>query len=207
VLGRESLPECESRPGNRFGEGGRVFNSAALIDHGELRAVYRKAHLWDAERLVFDAGTGAPPVVATRHGRLGVVICYDLEFPEWVRLPALAGADLLCAPVNWPDSPRPAGERPAEVIRVQADAGMNRMFVAACDRTGTERGVAWIGGSVIADPDGWLLAGGTAIAGPAEVRAECRLAMARDKRVSRHSDVHADRRPELYRRLIDPGPP
>lgn len=42
-----------------------------------------------------------------------MMICYDLELPEWVRLAALAGADLLCVPVNWPDGPRPAGERPA----------------------------------------------------------------------------------------------
>ena len=118
--------------------GGEVFNSAALVDPGGLRCVYRKAHLWDAESKWFAPGDAAPPVVPTRFGRLAVMICYDLEFPEWVRLPALDGAQLLCAPTNWPASPRPAGERPAEVVRVQADAAVNRMFIAACDRTGTE---------------------------------------------------------------------
>ncbi len=88
-------------------QGDELANSAALIDAQGLRAVYRKAHLWDAEREIFSAGNAAPPVVETVHGRIGMLICYDLEFPEWVRLPALAGADLLCAPVNWPDGPRP----------------------------------------------------------------------------------------------------
>ena len=120
--------------------GGELFNSAALVDPGGLRCVYRKAHLWDAERFWFTPGSAAPPVVPTRFGRIGVMICYDLEFPEWVRLPALDGAQLLCAPVNWPAFPRPAGERPAEIVRVQADAAVNRMFIAACDRTGPERG-------------------------------------------------------------------
>jgi|SRR5579875_1688202 len=174
------------------------YNSAAVIDRGELRAVYRKAHLWDAERLWFIPGDAAPPLVQTEFGLLSVMICYDIEFPEWVRLPALSGAQLLCAPVNWPAAPRPAGERPAEVTRLQADAGVNRMFMAACDRTGTERGVDWAAASAIADPDGYLLA--EAEAGPQAqtIIAECRLTEARDKRVSQHSDVHADRRPELY---------
>jgi 5-aminopentanamidase len=137
-----------------------VFNSAALIDPGGLRSVYRKAHLWDAENLLFSPGSTPPPVVSTAYGRIGMLICYDLEIPEWVRLPAMDGAQLLCAPVNWPAFRRPDGERPAEVVRVQADAAVNRMFIAACDRTGRERGIDWVGGSVIVDADGWPLAGG-----------------------------------------------
>ena len=105
---------------------GEVFNSAALIDPGGLRSVYRKAHLWDAENLLFSPGSTPPPVVSTACGRIGMLICYDLEIPEWVRLPAMDGAQLLCAPVNWPAFPRPDGERPAEVVRVQADAAVVR---------------------------------------------------------------------------------
>jgi 5-aminopentanamidase len=177
---------------------GGVYNSAALAGPDGLHCVYRKAHLWDAERLWFTPGNGIPPVVATEFGRIAVMICYDLEFPEWVRLPALDGAQLLCAPVNWPAAPRPEGERPAEVVRVQADAGVNRMFVAACDRTGRERGVDWIAGSVIADPDGYPLAAAPPPSGPITIAAECRLADALDKTVSRYSNIHADRRPRLY---------
>jgi predicted amidohydrolase len=178
-----------------------VFNSAALVDASGLRCVYRKAHLWDAEPRWFIPGAAPPPVVATPHGRIAVMICYDLEFPEWVRLPALDGAQLLCAPVNWPAYPRPDGERPSEVIRVQADAAVNRMFIAACDRVGPERGVAWVGGSVIVDADGWPLAGGSASTQSDMFLADCELRAALDKAVSPNNDVLADRRPELYGRV------
>jgi predicted amidohydrolase len=136
--------------------------------------------------------------VETAFGRIGMMICYDLEFPEWVRLPALAGAELLCAPVNWPDGPRPETERPAEVVRVQANASVNRMFIAACDRHGHERGVGWVQGSVIVDADGYPLAGPAELGGEQILLATLNLAEARNKRISNHNDLHRDRRPELY---------
>ncbi len=89
--------------------GDAIYNSAAVVDPTGLRGVYRKAHLWDSENAVFDRGDDLPLVVDTDHGRIGVMICYDIEFPEWVRAVALSGADLLCAPVNWPLLPRPGG--------------------------------------------------------------------------------------------------
>ena len=179
----------------------RPFNSAAVVDASGLRCVYRKAHLWDAEPKWFEAGAAPPPVVTTRHGKIAVMVCYDLEFPEWVRLAALDGAQLLCAPVNWPVYPRPDGERPSEVVRIQAGAAVNRMFIAACDRVGTERGVPWVGGSVIVDADGWPLAGGSASVGSQMLLAECDLDAALSKSVSPNNDVLGDRRPELYERV------
>jgi predicted amidohydrolase len=62
--------------------GETLFNSAAVVDPSGLRAVYRKTHLWDRERLIFAAGDAAPPVVETSAGRISTMICYDLEFPE-----------------------------------------------------------------------------------------------------------------------------
>ncbi|WP_223549743.1 nitrilase family protein [Pseudomonas sp. A-B-19] len=183
---------CERLPSDE------LANSAAMIDANGLRAVYRKAHLWDAEKDIFTAGDAPPPVVETVHGRLGMLICYDLEFPEWVRLPALAGADLLCAPVNWPDGPRPQTERPAEVLRVQANASVNRMFIAACDRYGHERGVGWVQGSVIVDADGYPLAGPAEQGGEQMLLATLNLGEARNKRISARNDLHRDRRPQLY---------
>jgi predicted amidohydrolase len=177
---------------------GELHNSAVMVDAGGVRTVYRKAHLWDRERLLFRAGDAAPEVVDTPFGRLAMVVCYDLQFPEWIRLPALAGAELLCAPVNWPAEPRPPGERPSEVVRVQASASVNRIFVAACDRAGAERGVGWVGGSVIVDPAGWPLAGPLSAPDTGCIVAACRLEEARDKRISPRNDVHTDRRPELY---------
>ena len=173
-------------------------NTAVIVDPSGLRAVYRKAHLWDREGQVFCAGDGPPPVVDSMYGRIAVVVCYDLEFPEWMRLPALAGAELVCAPVNWPREPRPPGERPQEVIRVQASASVNRVFIAVADRVGRERGVDWVGGSVIVDPAGFPIAGPAGDEETVTVLASCSLAQARQKRISPHNDVLADRRPELY---------
>jgi predicted amidohydrolase len=184
------------------GEDDHCHNTAVVVDPGGLRASYRKVHLWDAEKLVFTAGDRPPPVVEVEGARVSVMICYDLEFPEWVRLPALAGAQLLCAPANWPLFPRPAAERPMEVVRVQAAASANRMFIAVCDRVGQERGVDWVGGSVVVDPDGWPLAGPRP-GSPAMLVADCEPDVAKDKAISERNDVHADRRPELYAAVLD----
>ena len=184
--------------------GDKVYNSAAVVDPAGLRGVYRKAHLWDTENAVFDRADDLPLLVDTEHGRIGVMICYDVEFPEWVRSVALEGADLLCAPVNWPLLPRPEGERPTELVRALAGAGMNRMPIAVCDRAGIERGVDWIGGSVITDADGYPLA--IAEFGKAgHITADVDLAESRIKKFNEHNDVHGDRRTDLYRRtsLLD----
>jgi predicted amidohydrolase len=184
-------------------EGATLRNTAVIVDPSGLRAAYRKAHLWDREGHVFCAGDRPPPVVDTLYGRIGVVVCYDLEFPEWMRLPALAGSELVCAPVNWPREPRPPGERPQEVVRVQASASVNRMFIAVADRVGRERGVDWVGGSVIVDPAGFPVAGPAGDEETVTVLASCELAQAREKRISPHNDVLADRRPELYARVAN----
>ncbi len=181
-----------------LGEDGLLYNSAALVDESGTRAVYRKAHLWDREKLVFTPGDGAPPVVSLPFGRVAVMICYDLEFPEWTRLAALDGADLIAAPVNWPVAPYPDGERPAEVIKVQADASVNGIYVVVADRCRTERGVDWISGTLIAGPDGYPLAGPVLADQPAVLVADCDLPATRDKRINDHNDLLADRRPDLY---------
>ena len=181
-----------------LGADGRLYNSAALVDASGTRAVYRKAHLWDTEKFVFTPGDAAPPVVDTEVGRVAVMVCYDLEFPEWARLAALDGADLIAAPVNWPAAARPAGERPAEVIKAQAAAATNGVFVAVADRCRTERGVSWISGSLIAGPEGYPLAGPVLADRPALLTAACDLPRARDKSLPGDNDLLADRRPELY---------
>jgi predicted amidohydrolase len=150
---------------------------------------------------VVHTGEAASPVVDTDRGRIGILICYDLEFPEWTRIAALAGADLLCVPTNWPASPLPNGERPIEVVRAQATASVDRVFVAVCDRVGPERGTDWVGVSAIIGPDGYPLALAAAGGGPQTLLARCELGHARDKSTSAVNNVVADRRAELYGRI------
>jgi predicted amidohydrolase len=181
---------------------GAVHNSAVLVEDGQVRACYRKVHLWDREAELFTPGDAPPPVVTTAVGRVAVMICYDLEFPEWVRLAAQGGAEIVAAPVNWPLLPRPAGERALEVVKAQAAAGTYRVHVVVADRCGRERGVDWIGGSLVCASTGYLIAGPAtapgAPAGPAVLTAKLDPADARDKAVSPRNDALADRRPGLY---------
>jgi predicted amidohydrolase len=77
-------------------------------------------------------------------------------------------------------------------------AYLNKLFVAICDRSGTERGLHFEGGSVIAGPDGRLRAGPIDGQRVEVIVAECDLAQARDKRRGEDNDVFADRRAEHY---------
>jgi len=177
----------------------RPYNSAVLVDRGDLLAVYRKTHLWDREKLIFTPGERPPPVVQTRFGRIAVMLCYDLEFPEMVRDAALQGAHLVTVPSNWPDLGLvPPGERPIEVVKAQTAAACYRVAVAVADRCGPERGGRWTGGRVICGPDGCPVAG-PARGEPVALVAEVDLLASEDKRLGEHNDAIADRRPELYR--------
>jgi 5-aminopentanamidase len=167
------------------GEDGRTYNSAAILDAGGLRAVYRKLHLWDREKQVFTRGSAPPPVLDTRVGRVAVIICYDLEFPELTRAVALAGTQLLLVPTNWPLVPRPPGEHPPEAMIGMAAARVNRMAIACADRLGTS----------IIGVDGWVAAESRE---PGMVLAEIDLEAALDKRLTEGADAFGDRRPELY---------
>jgi predicted amidohydrolase len=184
-----------------LGADGRLYNSAAVVDASGVRAVYRKVHLWDREKLVFAPGDQPPPVLETAAGRLGVLICYDLEFPEMPRLLALAGAEIVAVPTNWPLIERPATERPPEVLIAMAAARTNRVFVACCDRTGTERGQEWTAGTAVIDHCGWVLA----TADPdGWASAEIQPERAADKALTDLADVLGDRRPEIYGALSRP---
>jgi 5-aminopentanamidase len=180
---------------------GRVFNSAALVEASGVRAVYRKLHLWGEEPRWFQRGEEPAPVVETRHGRIGLGVCYDIEFPELARGLALDGAELIALPTNWPreaDGARPGG---LSILTVLASAGAyhSKVFVAVCDRCGSERGLEFEGGSVIADRGGMLLAGPPGGGRAEMIEAVCDLERARDKRSGPHNNAFADRRLEHYR--------
>ncbi|WP_222710792.1 nitrilase-related carbon-nitrogen hydrolase [Quadrisphaera setariae] len=200
---------CRRRPGAvvvggfcELGEDGRIHNSAAVVDGTGVRAVYRKAHLWDGERLLFSPGHAAPPVVETAHGRISTLICYDLSFPEWVRTAVLAGADLLAVPTNWALGSRPAGERPIGQVVAMAAARSGHLVVVCCDRTGRERGLDWTEGTCVVGADGWVLA--EAGPGTATAWADVDLRASRDRRAGALGDLLGDRRPELYAAVSAP---
>lgn len=180
------------------GPGGGVYNSAAVVDATGVLAVYRKLHLWDTEKNIFTPGAEAPPVLDTPFGRIAVIICYDLEFPELTRSVAIRGADLLAVPTNWPLVDRPPGERPPEVQIGIAAARVNRMSIACCDRTGTERGQEWTAGTTIINEQGWVVS----TAGDSDIAAaDLDLTLSRDKSLTERAHLFRDRRPEFYRGL------
>ena len=161
-----------------------------------IRALYRKTHLWDDEALYFEPGAAPAPVVDTAVGRIGVVICYDLEFPEMTRALALRGAELLAVPTNWPLVDRPAGEHPPERIIAMAAARVNRMAIACSDRTHHDGGRRYTEGTAIIDAHGWVVT--RPLTGVGSVAAEIDLDVARVKDISTRNHLFHDRRPDLY---------
>ncbi|MGY4709055.1 nitrilase-related carbon-nitrogen hydrolase [Mycolicibacterium sp. CBM1] len=179
-----------------LGDDGLLYNSALAVDRDGVLAAYRKTHLWDREKLIFTPGDKLPQVLTTRYGAIALMVCYDLEFGEVTRRVALDGAELIVAPVNWPLFPRPEGERPGEVITAMSTARLNRIAVAVCDRAGVERGQPWTAGTVIVDPDGWVVA--SAGAGPGLAIADVDLTATHDKTLTELVDLFTDRRVDLY---------
>lgn len=178
-------------------DGDRPFNSAAVIENGEVLVVYRKTHLWDTEKLIFAAGDDPAPVVGTSVGKIAVMICYDAEFPEMVGSVARRGAQLVIAPSNWPSKSIPPGERSSEVVKAQAFAAVNHVFTLVCDRVGPERDVDWIGASVVCDVEGYPIVG-PAERKPVVLVADLDLDRALAKTVSASNDAFGDRRTGLY---------
>ena len=178
------------------GADGALYNTAAVIEGGALVATYRKTHLWDREKLIVTPGDRLPPVLATRHGAIALMVCYDLEFGEVTRRVAVDGAELIAAPVNWPPVARPDGERCGELITAMSAARTNHIAVAVSDRTGTERGATFAESTAIVSADGWVVAETGPGVGMAV--AEVDLRASRDKRLAEYVDLLADRRLDLY---------
>jgi predicted amidohydrolase len=173
------------------GADGAIYNAACLIGpDGRSLASYRKCHLFgDLDRAMFRAGQSPSAVIEWEGIRVGLLICYDVEFPEAVRLLALAGADLVAVPTALMD--------PFEVVArtiVPARAVENQVFLAYANRCGREGALRYCGLSCIVGPDGTDLV--RAGRGEALVFADLdldRLAAARTQ-----SPYLRDRRPELY---------
>ncbi len=182
----------------RPGDNEAVFNTAVLLGPSGIIGVYDKAHLpfCGADKFTAHGNTGFT-VFDTALGRIGMLICYDLRFPEAARTLALRGADIMALPTNWP-----TGADSAPEYLVRARAFENRVFVVACNRTGEERGGRYIGRSSIAGPDGRRLADAS-VTGEEIIYAAINVADARRKRLvvtpgEFEMDFINDRRPDLY---------
>ena len=177
-------------------EGGSLYNSAAVIGPGFFRH-YRKTHLWDGEKLLYEPGRELP-VFDTPLGRTGVLICYDAWFPEAARTLALHGADLICVPANAPDDWVPEEQRWGDLtmlnVHAISHANANRLFVACANRVGDD----YLGRSCIVDPTGGVLAFGSAT-GEELVSVEVDVQRSRhEKRLTEHSHTFEDRNPGAY---------
>lgn len=137
-------------------EGAALYNSALAVDANGTLACYRKCQIWgDYERQYFRA---APPSAVTFvHGGLtiGVLICYDVEFPERVRKLALAGADLIVVPTA-----TPAGSTSNFIARhmLPVRAFESQIFIAYANHHSHDGRFAYAGQSCIIGPDGLVLA-------------------------------------------------
>jgi predicted amidohydrolase len=175
-------------------DGGAVHNTVRLVGpDGATLAAYRKTHLYgDQERAAFTPGD-APVVQADLGGlRIGLLICYDVEFPETVRAHALAGTDLLLVPTALM---RPYEFVPSALVPVRAYE--NGLHIAYANRCGPEGAYDFAGLSCLAGPDGVDRA--RAGTGPELLVADVDPAHNADARVV--TPYLADRRPALYRTL------
>lgn len=197
------------------------FNSAALFDaNGHLLGLYRKVHIPGAiepwgeeephslERLYFQDGDLGFPVYQSAVGQIGMLICADRTLPEAWRCLGLGGAELVAAPYNTSmevaHNPR-SGREPLDTLRDQqqlrmcASANMNGYFVIAPGKAAVERGVLYIGDSMVIGPWGDVLARATGN-GDELVVADVDLAEAAEARAQ--LDLPSRRRPWTYGALV-----
>jgi omega-amidase len=137
-----------------------LYNSAVVIGpDGEMLGEYRKLHLPGEERLAFRPGYRLA-TFETTFGEMGVLLGWDLAFPEVARSLALDGADLLCVCANWGHPPAESWEPTVAEWRtfVQARAMENALFIAASNRVGEEYSYHFVGQSLVAGPHGEVYA-------------------------------------------------
>jgi predicted amidohydrolase len=178
-------------------DGDATYDCSPVIDaDGRLLGRTRMVHITEYpcfhERQFYTPSELGAPVFDTRVGRIGVAICYDRHFPEYMRALALGGADLVVVPQAGCVDEWPAGLFEGEM---QTAAFQNGYFVALCNRVGAEDRLTFAGESFVCGPDGAVLARAPKGA-DAVLMADIDLSAAarsHARRVMMH-----DRRPSLY---------
>ena len=181
---------CESK--NR-----KFYNSSALITSKGKVHVYQKAHLFDREKLFFQAGASTFKAYPVEGAKLGMMVCFDWFFPEVTRVLAIDGAQVICHPANlvlpWCQ----------DAMRTRSLE--NRVFSVTANRIGTEKrvniSISFTGKSQIVSPTGEVLASATERSESLKV-VEIDPAQALDKHVTPNNDLLRDRKPALYKPLL-----
>lgn len=172
-----------------------LYNAAAVFGKdGTLLHVYRKCHLWSSyEKNLFSAGSDLGHVIDFYGTKVGILICYDVEFPESVRTLALQGASVILVPTA-------LANRFNADITIPSRAFENHVFIGYANFVGAQENVIFCGRSVCCGPDGVDLWRGSA--DDSEI---CCVDLQMDSRnVLNHrarNPYMEDRRPDLYHRL------
>jgi predicted amidohydrolase len=171
-----------------------VANAAVLIaPDGNILLNYRKSHLFgELDRAMFKAVGAEFPLAELGGYKIGLLICYDIEFPEPARLLALAGVDIILIPTAQME---PYTQVATHVI--PARAYENQVFIAYANHSGTDDGLDYIGLSSICGPNGAVLAA----AGKGAEMIYASIDPAHHKAVRAADPLLADRRPALYGKL------
>lgn len=141
-------------------DGDRTFDASPVIDaDGSLLGVTRMVHITEYacfhEQGYYAPGDRGAPVYRTRAANVGVAICYDRHFPEYMRALAIAGADLVVVPQAGATGEWPEGLYEGEM---KVAAFQNGYFVALCNRVGQEECLHFAGESFVCAPDGAVVA-------------------------------------------------
>ncbi|MFC4395689.1 nitrilase-related carbon-nitrogen hydrolase [Arthrobacter sedimenti] len=187
-----SLPSVAGSESGASAPGRDWHISATLIDAtGAELLNYAKVHLFGGEeRQAFVAAAEPPAVVTFKGVRTALLICYDIEFPEAARAAAARGAELLLVPTALS-----AGFDAVPQVLIRARALESQLNVAYANHCGIEDAYTFGGGSVVAGPDGALLAAGSD--GPELLFAQVRMEAVRAAR--EEVPYLRERRAELYR--------
>ncbi|KAA3617312.1 MAG: carbon-nitrogen hydrolase family protein [Calditrichaeota bacterium] len=177
--------------------GNKTFDTSPVIDtDGKILGKTQMVHITDYEyfheRGYYAPGEFGAPVYNTAYGKIGVAICYDRHYPEYMRALALNGAEIVFIPQagsigEWPDGLYEAEMRVA--------AFQNGYFTALCNRVGKEEKLTFAGESFVCNPAGEVIA--RAGMGTEEILyADINLDEIKDSNA--HKLFLRDRRPELY---------
>ena len=185
-------------------DGDRSYDSSPVIDaDGTLLGVTRMVHITQYEGFYeqdyYDPGDTGAPVYDTAAGKIGVAICYDRHFPEYLRGLALGGADLVVVPQAGALGEWPEGLYEAEL---KVGAFHNGYFMALANRVGVEETLTFAGESFVVDPDGRVLARGKTLE---EDLVVVDLDLSHCERSNARQLFLKHRRPELYAGWVGAG--